>query len=65
MGRMITGVVFNMLVISPGLSLLQAILSSQTIRNLERELVSRHESFVRYYLVSTEDAMLYASTWNK
>jgi hypothetical protein len=62
---MITGVVFNMLVVSPGLSLLQAILSSQTIRSLERKLVEGHERFIRYYLVSTEDATLYASTWNR
>jgi hypothetical protein len=62
--RMITGVVFNMVVVSPGLSLLQAILSSQTIRSLERELVEGHERFIKYYLVATEDAMLYASTWN-
>jgi hypothetical protein len=61
---MITGVVFNMLVVSPGLSLLLAILSSQTIRSLERDLVEGHEGFIRYYLVATEDATLYASTWD-
>ena len=31
---------------------------------LIRELVEGQERFIKYYLMATEDVMLYASTWN-
>jgi uncharacterized iron-regulated membrane protein len=48
--RMVTGLLFGVVILSPLLTLVQTALSWRTIQALENQMVERHEEFVKYYL---------------
>jgi hypothetical protein len=46
---MITGVLFGTVLVSPAITLLQAMITSRTIDYIEKELVLRHDEFIDFY----------------